>query len=171
GLLAETVLPVGAAQLAAEGGRARVLPHDRVVHGLARGAVPQDRGLPLVGDAERAQLVGPQTGLRERPGHHHLHLGPDLGGVVLHPARPGEDLAVFALVDGDDRAVLVEDDATTGGGALIDRGDERVRHGVPFVDTFGTFGELLVRKTARAEGCSFGGLFVRRAVLRIRRPR
>jgi hypothetical protein len=133
---AEPVRPVRAAQLLAQGRGAGVLPHDGVVHGFAGGAVPKDRRLPLVGDAERADLVGAQSGLGDRPGDHRLHLGPDLGGVVLHPARLGEDLAVFALVDGDDGAVLVEDDAAAGGGALVDCGDELVRHDDPFVVSF-----------------------------------
>jgi hypothetical protein len=53
---------------------------------------------------------------------------------VLHPAGLGEDLAVLALVDGDDGAVPVEDDAAAGGGALVDGGDVPrvgVRHGYP----------------------------------------
>ncbi len=134
GLLAETVLPVRAAQFVAERGRPGVLPDDRVVHGFAGGAVPEQRRLALVGDAQGAELVGAQSGLGERARHHGLHLGPDLGGVVLHPAGPGEDLAVLALVDGDDRAVTVEDDATARCRALVDRGDVRaggVRHGLP----------------------------------------
>ncbi len=53
--VAEPVLPVGAAELRAQPGGPGVLPHDGVVHGLARGAVPQDRRLPLVGDAQRAE--------------------------------------------------------------------------------------------------------------------
>ena len=66
GLLAEPVLPVRAAEFVAERGRTGVLPDDRVVHRLAGGAVPQDRRLALVGDAERAELVGAQPGLGER---------------------------------------------------------------------------------------------------------
>ena len=133
GLLAEPVLTVRSAELPGQRGGAGVLPDDRVVHGFARGAVPQERGLALVGDAERAELVGAQSGLGERSGDHGLHLGPDLGGVVLHPPRLGEDLTVLTLVDCDDRAVLVEDDAAAGGGALVDSCDELVRHDVPFV--------------------------------------
>ena len=88
--------------------------------------------------------------LASAPGDHRLHLGPDLGGVVLHPAGLGEDLAVLALVDGDDRAVLVEDDAAAGGGALVDRGDVLVRHDVPFVVL--TVRSLLARQEAALRG-------------------
>ena len=80
-----------------------------------------------------------------------LDVRPDLGGVVLDPARLGEDLLVLLLVDGDDPAVLVEDDAAAGRGALVDGRDERaggvcVGHGV-----------LLVRSESRVGGGSGEG--------------
>ena len=64
-------------------------------------------------------------GLGDGAGDDLLDVGPDLGGVVLDPARLREDLLVLLLVDGDDAAVAVEDDAAAGGGALVDGGDER----------------------------------------------
>ena len=50
-------------------------------------------------------------------------IGPDLSRVVLDPAGAREDLFVFLLVDGDDLALGVEDDAAGRGGALVDGGD------------------------------------------------
>ena len=144
GGVAEPVLPVAPAEFGAERGGPGVLPDDRVVYGFAGRAVPKDRRLTLVGDAERAELLRAQPGPGEGARHHGLHLGPDLGGVVLHPAGFGKDLPVLALVDGDDRPVLVEDDAAAGGGALVDRGDELVRHGYPW---FRRPGERRCRET------------------------
>ncbi len=123
GLAAEAVLADVAAQLAAERLGAGVLPHQCVVHRLAGVLVPQDGGLALVGDTDRADVVLGQAGLLQRAADDRLHPGPDLGGVVLDVAGLGEDLPVLLLVDGDDPAVGAEDDAAAGGGALVDRGD------------------------------------------------
>ena len=65
---------------------AGVLPDDRVVDGPAGRAVPDERGLPLVGDADR--LDRPVAG---GFGDDRLDVGPDLLGVVLDPAGPRED--------------------------------------------------------------------------------
>ncbi len=105
-----------------------VLPHDRAVRGLAGVAVPHDGGLALVGDAERHDLarfdVGVGEGLRDDPAHDL----PDLGRVVLDPARPRVVLAVFALRDRDQPAVVVVDDAAGGGRSLVERGDVALGH-------------------------------------------
>jgi hypothetical protein len=49
---------------------------------------------------------------------------PDLGGVVLHPAGPRQDLRVFQLVPGHFGAGMVEDHEPGARGALIDSADE-----------------------------------------------
>ena len=125
GLAAEAVLADVAAELPAERVGAGVLPDEGVVDGLAGVPVPQQGGLALVGDADRLDVGGGDTRLDDRAGDDLLDIGPDLGGVVFDPARLGEDLLVLLLVDGDDPAVLVEDDAAAGRGALVDGGDER----------------------------------------------
>ena len=126
-LAAEAVLADVAAELLAEGVGAGVLPDDGVVDGLTGVLVPQQRRLALVGDADGLDVVAGDAGLRDGPGDDLLDVGPDLGGVVLDPARLREDLLVLLLVDGDDAAVAVEDDAAAGGGALVDGRDERAR--------------------------------------------
>jgi hypothetical protein len=100
-----------------------VLPDDRVVHRAAGVPLPDDRGLALVGDPDGGE-VAPLGGLGDDP----PDVGPDLLGVVLDPARPGEDLAVLPLGDRHDLAAGVEDDAARRGGALIDRGDVALLH-------------------------------------------
>jgi hypothetical protein len=103
--------------------RAGVLPHDRVVDGLAGGLVPDDRGLALVGDADRGDVVAGQVGAGERLADDLADVVPDLDRVVLDPARAGEDLLVLLLAGGDDRALLVEDDRAGRRRPLVDRDD------------------------------------------------
>ena len=103
--------------------RPAALPHDGVVHRLARPPVPQDGRLPLVGDADARDGLGVDVGgvhrLRQCPGGG----GPDLHGVVLHPARLGEDLPEGILGLGHDLPPAVEQDGPGRGGALIQRRD------------------------------------------------
>lgn len=159
GLAAEAVLADVAAELTAEGVGAGVLPDDGVVDGLTRVLVPEQRGLALVGDADGLDVLAGDAGLLDGPGDDLLDVRPDLGGVVLDPARLREDLLVLLLVDGDDASVAVEDDAAAGGGALVDGGDEGpggvgVGHGV-LLEVTG-YGAV---RTARAERFERAGVF------------
>ena len=115
-----------ALQSLAEVRRAAVLPDDRVVDGLAGLAIPHDRRLPLVGDADGRDVARPELRAAERLGRHGDLRRPDLAGVVLNPARPGEDLLELLLADGEDGAVVIEDDGTRAGRALVE--GEDVRH-------------------------------------------
>ena len=99
------------------------------VHRLAGVPVPQQRGLALVGDADRRpRRPGRCRPRRSASGTHRLHVVPDLGGVVLDPAGAREVLPVFALVDRHDRPARVEDDAARRGGALVDGDDIALGH-------------------------------------------
>ncbi len=100
--------------------RPGVLPDDRVVHRLAGGAVPHDGGLALVGDTDCDDVLGDQVRLGQGCGADLTRVAPDLLGVVLDPAGPGEDLLVLALVDRDHIAGVIEDHAPGGGGSLVD---------------------------------------------------
>ena len=101
--------------------RAAALPDDGIVDGAAGGLFPQDGGLPLVGDANGGDIVGIDTAL----GHHLVHDsilgGPDLHGVVLHPALLRIDLLKLALLHRNDILLIVEQDGTAAGGSLIQR--------------------------------------------------
>ena len=118
------------AQLVAALGRTAVLPDDGAGHGLAGDAVPQHRGLALVGDADRdggrARItVAHQRGGRPRqagPGHGQLRL-PDVLGVVLDPARTGEQLGELLLGDGDDLPGMIDQQGARTGRALVQRKD------------------------------------------------
>ena len=77
-------------------GRAPVLPDDRAVDGPAGRALPDDRGLALVGDADGGDLAWAETRALERLARGRERVAPDLLGVVLHPAVGGEVLRMFA---------------------------------------------------------------------------
>ena len=69
-------------KLARTAGRATVLPDDRVVHGLARRAIPEHRGLALVRDPDRR---GSTRRCSQRRG---LGGGGTLSQICLDRARP-----------------------------------------------------------------------------------
>ena len=102
-------------------GGAAVLPDDGALDGLAGGAVPQDGGLALVGDADARDAVGregraveglPADGERVAPDILRIMLDPAGGGIMLGEIAPG----------GRNRPRLgIEDHRPRGGGALVDR--------------------------------------------------
>ncbi len=78
------------------------LPYNGIVHRLPGILVPEDGGLPLVGNSYGGNLF------RSRPQHCHALCGhsqlggPYLPGIVLHPAGPGVNLSEFLLRHGAD---------------------------------------------------------------------
>src|SRR4029453_11946490 len=92
-------------------------------------SIPDDRRLPLVGDADGGDVAGTQVRPAERLRGDGDLGRPDLAGVVFDPARTGKDLREFALADGDDVRVVIEDDRARAGCPLIER--ENVRHASP----------------------------------------
>jgi hypothetical protein len=107
-----------------------VLPHDRVVDRLAGVPVPDDRCLALVGDPDRGQVGGGDAGLFEPAPDDLLAAHPDLGRIVLDPARFGIDLLVLLLVDCDHLPAMVEDHEAGAGRPLVE-GTNVFRHPVP----------------------------------------
>src|SRR5439155_2648916 len=102
------------------------LPHDRVMDGFTRGAIPDDRRLALIGDADRRDVARPDLRAAERfDGDANLRR-PDFLRVVLDPACVRKDLPEFLLRDRANAAVAIEDDRARAGRALIQRQD--VRH-------------------------------------------
>ena len=95
-------------QPVAEGRGPAALPDDGVVDGIARGAVPDEGGLALVGDADGGDVRGLDAalgkGVRER-----VYLcAEDVRRVVLHPAGPRVYLRVVVLRERDYLAAAVE---------------------------------------------------------------
>ena len=103
------------------------MPDDGVVDGLAREAVPHERRLALVGDADGDDLLGRDSARGERLAVA-LHLGgEDVARVVLDPARARIDLAEFAHRLGDDLPPLVKQYCAGTGRSLIECGDDAHR--------------------------------------------
>ena len=116
GLPADGVGMAGGLELIAVAAGPAALPDDGVAHRLAGGLVPDDGGLPLVGDADGGDIGGGSADLA-----HGLHRdaqlgGPDLIGVVLHPAGFGKDLGKFLLGRAAHLPLLVKEDAAVAGG-------------------------------------------------------
>jgi len=84
-------------KLPAEFGRAAVLPDDRPVERPARAAIPQDDGLPLVGNADRGDLFRGDSSAANRLSDDDQSGIPDFLRVMLDPSGPGEILAEFAI--------------------------------------------------------------------------
>src|SRR5262249_12329328 len=119
-------------QLLAERRRAPVLPHDRVVHGLAAAALPHHRRLALVGDADRRHVRRRCVRLVQHTLHDRHGRAPDLLGVVLDPAVGRIDLRQLLLRRRLRLAVGVEQDRPRARRALVDRQDEApFRHDPP----------------------------------------
>src|SRR3972149_5107151 len=126
GALAEERLQAAGAELLARPGGAPVLPDDRVGDGAAR-AVPDERRLALVGDADGGDVAGVGGRFRQRLAGG-LDLGPpDRLRVVLHPAGARVYLLERLLGGGDGRAGAVEQDGAGGGRALVE-GEDEVGH-------------------------------------------
>src|SRR5205085_6357094 len=93
----QTVDALVARELAHQRAGAGVLPDDRVVDRLAGLAVPHDRRLALVGDADRGDVAGLAVGRRHRTADDLARAPPHLLRVVLDPTGARCDLLVLAL--------------------------------------------------------------------------
>ncbi len=124
--VAEPVLAVLTAELPAEGVRARVLPHNGVLHGLAGMRIPDDRRLTLVCDADRDEVAHIEAAAIEGAVHHFDDVAQDLARIMLDPTRSRKYLLVFLLAERHDAALLIKDEASRGGCALVDGGNESI---------------------------------------------
>ena len=111
------------AQLPAALGGAPVLPDDRPVDRLARGPVPEDDGLALVGDADGGDGAGGEACLGQGFAGDREGIPPDDLGVMLDPAGTWIVLLELALAGGDRPTVPIEDQSAGAGGALVERQD------------------------------------------------
>ena len=107
-------------ELVAHRRRAPVLPDDRVAHGLAGVAIPDDRGLALIGDADRRDVASAAHPRRPAPRCAQSSCVRQISQrVLLDPARLREDLRRFALRQRAHLASMIEHDRARAGGALI----------------------------------------------------
>ena len=93
------------------------------------GAFPEQRGLPLVGKAERGEVGTGEIGLGDGGEGGAAGGFPKIGGVVLDPAGFSKVLGEFLLGLGDDAAAVIEDEGARRGGALVEGEDEFLVHG------------------------------------------
>ena len=98
--------------------RAAALPDDGVVDGLARRAIPKNRRLALVRDADRRDRAAKARFAQGLRGNGALAL-PDLVRVVLDPAGLRKVLGEFALRDAAHFAALIEENAAIGSRAGV----------------------------------------------------
>jgi len=112
----------------AAGSGAPVLPHNGVVKRPSRGAVPQDGGFALVGDADAGDLMGLHA---RQGGAAYGQAGlPYLARIMLDPAIGRIDLPQRQGMAGDDAGTDTGDVEQHGAGrgrALVDGEQEAVR--------------------------------------------
>jgi hypothetical protein len=111
-------------QLGAKRRRAAVLPDDGGRERLAGGAVPEQGGLALVGEADGGDVVAGEAGVAQREFGRAACGLPQIARVVFDPAGAGKMLREFLLGAGARPAAMVEDDGTRGRGALVERQNE-----------------------------------------------
>ena len=87
---------------------AAILPNDRVVNGLSCVAIPEDRGLALIGNADRGDIAGLGSDLCKCVECDRDLRRNDLLGIVLDPARLGKDLIKFPLRNGANISVAIK---------------------------------------------------------------
>ncbi len=113
------LMPLGLEPLAQCGG-APVLPDNRVMDGLAGLAVPDQRGFPLIGDADPGDLFGLDPGLLHHRAAGAGRRGPKVRRIMFDPARGRVMLGKLFLRHGCHAQVTVKQDRAAGCGALID---------------------------------------------------
>src|SRR6185295_5880509 len=86
-------------------GSAAILPDDGVTNRFSRGALPNDRRLALIRNADGRDVGGDEAGFENRLRRDVGLRGPDFLGVVFHPAGFGKNLPELLLSAGDDGPV------------------------------------------------------------------
>ena len=121
GLLPDHFLTAPCLQLVAKLRRPSALPHDGVIDRHARFLIPDHSGFPLVGDADGLDIrIGTVDFQKRLLGHPHLGR-PDFHGVMLHPAVARINLGELLLSHADHLTLLIINDTSRAGGALIQR--------------------------------------------------
>jgi len=115
-------------QRGAEVGGAAILPDDGAVQRPAGAAVPEQRRLALVGQADRRDVFAGEIGLGHGAERGAARGLPQIARVVFDPAGPRVVLGEFLLRAGHGAAAPVKDDRAGGSGALVEGKD--VGHGV-----------------------------------------
>src|SRR5438270_1657086 len=115
-------------QPVADGGGAAALPDDGAVERRAGRAVPDDRRLALVGDADGGEVVAGDARRAQRLPRRALDRRPEVLGIVLHPARPRIVLRHFRVAARAHGAFGIDDERRRAGRPLVEREHEAGRH-------------------------------------------
>jgi hypothetical protein len=75
------------------------LPDDGVINRVSGVAIPNDRGLALIGDADRSHIVWSRAGAGQCLKSDRNLGGSDLLGIMLDPSGLGKNLIELALRD------------------------------------------------------------------------
>ena len=102
---------------------APVLPDDGVMDRPAGPAVPDDRGFPLVDDADGGDGEAPALRFGDCLPRGFQHGAPDVLRILLDPTVAREMLGQRLLRTGDDAPAQVEGDGPAARRALVDRQD------------------------------------------------
>src|SRR5206468_4079087 len=113
----------GGPELVAVARRAAILPDNRVPDRPARGALPDERGLALIGNADRGDVRRTDASFCERFVHYTRLRCPDFGCIVLDPSWLGEDLTELSLRSRGNGARTIEQQRTRARRALIEGQD------------------------------------------------
>ena len=124
--VAESILTVLGAELAAQRVGARVLPDDRVVHRLAGMRIPDHGGLTLIRDADRDEVAYIEAAALEGAVHDLDDVAQDLARIVLDPTRSRKYLLVLLLAERNDPTLLIKYQASRRRRSLVDRGNVSV---------------------------------------------
>ena len=108
------------AQFGTERRGAPVLPDDGFVNRLAGGAIPDQCGFALIGNADGSDIIGRKTGLFQRSADRPDDAVPDFLRIVLHPAIVREILGKLALPHPCNAAVRRKDNRPARCGSLVD---------------------------------------------------
>ena len=103
--------------------RAAALPDDGVIYGLSGVPVPENRRLPLIGDADACDIRGFQAGGYESIAQRFQLRGEDFLRIVFHPSGFGINLAEGNLHFRQDLSVSVKDKRPRTGRSLIESDD------------------------------------------------
>ncbi len=97
-----------------------ILPDNGPVDRFSCCAVPEDCGLPLVGDADCRNITAAQARFTQSLSAGLQGTLPDIFRLMLYPAGLGEELLEFLLGEPKDIKGFVKNDGSARGGALID---------------------------------------------------
>ncbi len=131
GLAADELFDTFFLERRARGCRAPVLPDDRVMNTFAAVPIPDQRGFPLIRDADARDGRRAHSGSVDSLLHDRRYGCPYSLGIVLYPTGLRINLREFLLRTARNVSAFVINDGPAAAGALIYGQQVRRRHGAP----------------------------------------